>query len=102
MADDERIWFAVAAYNIGMGHVLDAVTLANNDGIKVSKWTHLEPYILKLSHSKYYKKTKYGYARGWETAKYIQNIKQYYDILVFLDSQDKKDTINESGIPKSL
>ena len=102
MADDERIWFAVAAYNIGMGHVLDAVTLAENDGIKVSKWTHLEPYILKLSQSKYYKKTKYGYARGWETAKYIQNIKQYYDILVFLDSQDKKDTINESGIPKSL
>ena len=102
LADDERIWFAVAAYNIGMGHVLDAVTLAQNDGIKVSKWTHLEPYILKLSQSKYYKKTKYGYARGWETAKYIQNIKQYYDILVFLDSQDKKDTINESGIPKSL
>ena len=102
LADDERIWFAVAAYNIGMGHVLDAVNLAKNDGIKVSKWTHLEPYILKLSHSKYYKKTKYGYARGWETAKYIQNIKQYYDILVFLDSQDKKDTINESGIPKSL
>ena len=102
LADDERIWFAVAAYNIGMGHVLDAVTLAKNDGIKVSKWTHLEPYILKLSQSKYYKKTKYGYARGWETAKYIQNIKQYYDILVFLDSQDKKDTTNESGIPKSL
>ena len=102
LADDERIWFAVAAYNIGMGHVLDAVTLAQNDGIKVSKWTHLEPYILKLSQSKYYKKTKYGYARGWETAKYIQNIKRYYDILVFLDSQDKKDTINESGIPKSL
>ena len=31
---------------------------AENDGIKVSKWTHLEPYILKLSQSKYYKKTK--------------------------------------------
>ncbi len=100
--DDEKIWFAVAAYNIGMGHVLDALNLADNDGIKVSKWTHLEPYILKLSQSKYYKKTKYGYARGWETAKYIQNIKQYYDILVFLDSQDKKDKINEAGIPKSL
>ena len=102
LANDERIWFAVAAYNIGMGHVLDAINLAESDGISVNKWTHLEPYILKLSQSKYYKKTKYGYARGWETAKYIQNIKQYYDILKFLDSQDNKDTINESGIPKSL
>ena len=102
LADDERIWFAVAAYNIGMGHVTDAIELAEMDGIKVSKWTHLEPYILKLSQSQYYKKTKYGYARGWETAKYIQNIRRYYDILVFLDSQDKKGTINESGIPKSL
>ncbi len=100
--EDEKIWFAVASYNIGMGHILDAIDLATKDGIKASKWIHLEPYVLRLSQSKFYKKTKYGYARGWETVKYIQNIRQYYDILVFLDSQDNKDIINESGIPKSL
>ncbi len=43
-----------------------------------------------LSQSEYYRQTKYGYARGWETVKYVQNIKQYYDILTFLDSQDKE------------
>ena len=100
--EDEKIWFAVAGYNIGMGHVFDAMDLAAKDGIEVSKWIHLEPYILRLSQSKFYKKTKYGYARGWESAKYIQNIRQYYDILVFLDSQDNNKTTEESGIPKSL
>ena len=59
-----------------------------------------KPSLLKLSQSKYYKKTKYGYARGWETVKYVQNIRQYYDILVFLDSQDN--VINNKEIDDKI
>ena len=33
---------------------------------------------------------KYGYARGWEAVQYIENVKQYYDIITFLDNKDKK------------
>ena len=32
---------------------------------------------------------KYGYARGWEAVQYIENVKQYYDIISFLDDKDK-------------
>ena len=99
----DRIWFAIASYNIGFKHIEDAMQMANEDNVDSGDWTVLEPYILKLSQSKYYKKTKYGYARGWETLKYVQNIRQYYDILVFLDSQDN--TINkqiDNGIPDTL
>ena len=85
---EDKIWYAVAAYNIGFGHVIDAIDMAKRDNKIISDWKSLKPYLLKLSQSKYYKKTKYGYARGWETVKYVQNIRQYYDILVFLDSQD--------------
>ena len=49
----------------------------------------MKPFFLQLSKAKYYKTTKYGYARGWEALKYVQNIRQYYDILVFLDSHDR-------------
>ena len=101
---EERLWFAIASYNIGFGHVEDAIALAKKNGVIVNDWTSIEPFILKLSQSKYYKQTKYGYARGWETVKYVQNIRQYYDILVFLDSQDnvidKEDSNNK--IPGSL
>ena len=102
--DKDKIWFAIAAYNIGYGHIIDAIDLAKKDNKVVSDWKSIEPYLLKLSQSRYYKKTKYGYARGWETVKYVQNIRQYYDILVFLDSQDNIINNNQSDnkIPSTL
>ena len=100
--DNEKKWFAIAAYNIGLGHVKDAIMLATKDGVDIRKWSDIEPYILMLSQSEYYKQTKYGYARGWETVKYVQNIKQYYDIIVFLDSQDKGVDEKDQEIPKTL
>jgi len=98
--EEDKIWYAVAAYNIGFGHVIDAIDMAKMDGQIISDWKSLKPYLLKLSQSKYYKKTKYGYARGWETVKYVQNIRQYYDILVFLDSQDN--IINNKEIDDTI
>ena len=100
--ESEKKWFAIAAYNIGLGHLNDAIELARQDNIQVRKWIDVEPYILKLSQSRFYKQTKYGYARGWETVKYVQNIRQYYDILVFLDSQDDKFEQKDNEIPNSL
>ena len=100
--ENEKKWFAIAAYNIGLGHVEDAVKLATKNGIQINKWSDIEPYILMLSQSEYYRQTKYGYAIGWETVKYVQNIKQYYDILTFLDSQDKEVDEKDQEIPKTL
>jgi len=100
--ENEKKWFAIAAYNIGLGHVEDAIKLAAKNGTQINKWSDIEPYILMLSQSEYYRQTKYGYARGWETVKYVQNIKQYYDILVFLDSQDKEVDEKDQEIPKTL
>jgi len=55
----------------------------------------LKTYLYKLNQKKYYKKMKYGYARGWEAVQYIENVKQYYDIITFLDNKDKK---SENGL----
>ena len=74
--------------------------MAKRDGVVITDWKSIKPYLLRLSQSKYYKKTKYGYARGWETVKYVQNIRQYYDILVFIDSQD--DVINNKPIDEKI
>ena len=102
--NEDKIWYAIAAYNIGYGHVIDAIEMAKRENIIITDWKSLKPYLLRLSQSRYYKKTKYGYARGWETVKYVQNIRQYYDILVFVDSQD--DVINnketDNKIPSTL
>ena len=79
---DDRIWFALAAYNVGFGHLLDARKLARDLGKSPSTWHDLKEVLPLLSQKKYYKKLKYGYARGAEPVKYIDRIRYYQDVLV--------------------
>lgn len=79
---EDRIWFALAAYNVGFGHILDARKLARDLGKSPSSWHDLKKVLPLLSQKKYYKKLKYGYARGIEPVKYIRRIRYYQDVLV--------------------
>ena len=88
--DDTQLNLMLASYNLGSGHVDDVVSLLTKDKININYWNNLRKYLLKLSKKKFYKKMKYGYARGWEAVQYIENVKQYYDIISFLEEKDKK------------
>ncbi|NOX35838.1 MAG: membrane-bound lytic murein transglycosylase MltF [Deltaproteobacteria bacterium] len=79
--DYERILFALASYNIGYGHVTDAIQIGKKMGLDETKWQNLKTTLPLLSKSKYYKKTRYGYARGWEPVQYVERILTYFDIL---------------------
>ncbi|WP_300458488.1 membrane-bound lytic murein transglycosylase MltF [Desulfobacula sp.] len=79
--DYEKILFALASYNIGYGHVLDAIQIARDMGMDETKWQNLKTTLPLLSKSKYYEKTRYGFARGWEPVQYIARILTYFDIL---------------------
>ena len=85
-----RTNLALASYNAGPNHVNDILLLAKNNNDDVENWNVLKSYLYKLNQKKYYKKMKYGYARGWEAVQYIENVKQYYDIITFLDNKDKR------------
>ncbi|GGI67922.1 membrane-bound lytic murein transglycosylase F [Shewanella gelidii] len=85
--ENQRIWFALASYNIGMGHVEDARKLAENMGLNPSAWRDVKQVLPLLQQRQYYQKTRYGYARGSEAAHYVDNIRRYYDTMVWLDSQ---------------
>ena len=71
----------MASYNIGYGQVTDAIQIAREMGLDETKWQNLKTTLPLLSKSKYYKKTKYGYARGWEPVQYVERILTYFDIL---------------------
>lgn len=73
--------FALASYNVGYGHVRDAQAIARQQGMDINKWTSLEKTLPLLSKQKYYKHTRYGYARGQEPVTYVERILTYYDIL---------------------
>jgi len=73
----QRIKFTMAAYNCGYGHVVDARTLALEEGIDMYRWDDcVEETILKLSYPEYYNKPdiKYGYVRGIEPYTYVRQV----------------------------
>lgn len=79
--DDEKIWFALAAYNMGYGHILDARKLTAMQKGNPDRWMDVKSRILLLSKKKYYTTTTYGYARGYEAYRYVENIRRYYQSL---------------------
>ncbi|MDD2651796.1 MAG: membrane-bound lytic murein transglycosylase MltF [Sulfurimonas sp.] len=84
---EERLKFALAAYNIGLGHVFDAQKLAQQLGLNQNSWTDLKVVLPLLSQKKYYKTLKHGYARGSEAVRYVDAIYDYRDILQKIDSE---------------
>jgi len=79
--DPDRTWFALAAYNIGMGHLEDARVLTERQGGDPHLWPEVMQRLPLLQQSKYYKTLRYGYARGSEPVTYVQNIRHYRNIL---------------------
>ena len=77
----DRTWFALAAYNVGMGHVYDARELATRLDKNPDSWNDVSEVLPLLTKKKYYKTVKHGYARGREPVNYVLRIRNYHDIL---------------------
>jgi membrane-bound lytic murein transglycosylase F len=82
---DERMWFTLAAYNAGHGHVQDARRLARQKGWDGDRWfDNTENAMLLLSKKQYAGKARHGYVRGIEPVSYVRNIRQRYRAYVEL------------------
>jgi membrane-bound lytic murein transglycosylase F len=89
--EDERIWFALAAYNMGYAHMLDARRLTLKQGGNPDSWADVKLRLPMLSQKRYYAQTTYGYARGHEAYNYVENIRKYQISLVgYLQEQEKR------------
>ena len=83
----DRMWFTLAAYNAGQGHIKDARRLARQKGWNPNRWfNHVEKALLLLSKPKYAKQARHGYVRGHEPVKYVQQIKNRYEAYVLMGS----------------
>ena len=88
--ESQRMWFALASYNIGYAHIEDARKLAESMELNPNAWRDLKKVLPLLQKRKYYQKTRYGYARGSEAVHYVDSIRRYYDTLVWVDNQSKQ------------
>ncbi len=79
--EPDRTWFAVAAYNVGFGHLEDARILTQQQGRNPDRWEDVRQALPLLSQERWYTRTKRGYARGWEPVRYVDNVQAYLNIL---------------------
>lgn len=80
--EKERINFILAAYNAGPGHVLDAMHLAEKNGMDPQKWEgNVALWLLKKSDPRYYNDevVKSGYFRGTESVAFVSEILDRYE-----------------------
>lgn len=84
IAEPDRTWMALAAYNVGMGHVEDARVLTERQGGDPDSWQEVKQRLPLLRNERYYQNTRYGYARGAvQSVIYVRHIRRYYDLLVW-------------------
>jgi membrane-bound lytic murein transglycosylase F len=77
----DRLWFALAAYNLGMGHLRGARTFAPGLKRDPYSWVDMKQVLPLMSRPEYYEKLKSGRARGGEAVILVENVRNYYDVL---------------------
>jgi membrane-bound lytic murein transglycosylase F len=82
IAEPDRTWLALAAYNIGLGHLQDARRLTERLGKNPDSWRDVKEVLPLIAKGKYAKTLQHGYARGGEARALAENVRIYYDILV--------------------
>jgi membrane-bound lytic murein transglycosylase F len=76
---EDRLWFALAAYNAGLGHVTDARRLAAELGKDPNTWTGgLEDVLPLLRKAEYHRRAEHGYCRCLMPVHYVRKIRDRY------------------------
>lgn len=81
IAEPDRTWLALAAYNVGYGHLEDARVLTQMRGKNPDSWQDVRANLPLLAQEKWYTRVKRGYARGWEPVRFVDNVRAYLDVL---------------------
>lgn len=105
ITEPDNVWMAMASYNVGFYHVEDARIITRKLKKNPNLWIDVRESLPLLAKRKWYKQTRFGYARGWEPVRYVENIRSYYDILKWVDdNKDESAPIPEEflKIPNSL
>jgi len=88
VGEPDRTWMALAAYNVGFNHIKDARLIVDWQGGNRDTWVDLSKALPLLAQKNWYTRVPYGYARGWEPVLYVNNIRAYYELLIWLTESE--------------
>ncbi|RTR01125.1 membrane-bound lytic murein transglycosylase MltF [Halomonas nitroreducens] len=87
---EDRLFMALAAYNVGLGHLYDARRIVESRGSDPDAWADVRDALPLLQEREWFSKTRHGYARGGEPVIYVRNIRRYYEILAYVDRSQQQ------------
>ena len=79
--EPDRLWLALAAYNLGMGHLNAARHIAKTLNVDPDSWYEMKKVLPLLAKPEYYRRLKSGRGRGGEAVILTENVRGYADIL---------------------
>ncbi len=94
-----RTWLALAAYNVGMGHLDDARRLTEMRAGDPDSWTDVKSVLPLLAEREWYEQTRYGYARGAEPVTFVSQVRTYYDLLLRITDREPGEIVERFGRP---
>ncbi len=77
----DRMWLALAGYTLGFGHLEDGRILTQRQGGNPDKWADVKKRLPLLAQQRWHSTTKHGYAPGPDAVTYVDNIRNYYEML---------------------
>lgn len=93
IAYPDRLWLALAAYNVGPSHLEDARILTQKRGGNPDRWSEVREHLPLLADPKWYKQTRYGHARGHEPVQFVDRVRVFYRALRKLESDEAPDQV---------
>ena len=82
ITEAERSNMALAAYNIGRGHLEDARILAQRLHLNPDSWLAVKKTLLLLNNPKYFTTLKGGYANGGTAVIFVESVRDYERVLM--------------------
>ncbi|WP_447555312.1 membrane-bound lytic murein transglycosylase MltF [Vreelandella sp. EE22] len=96
---EDRLYMAMAAYNVGLGHLYDARDIARRRGGNPDIWADVREALPLLQQRQWYSQTQYGFARGGEPVIYVRNIRRYYEMLSYVErSRQQFFRLDQTGL----
>jgi membrane-bound lytic murein transglycosylase F len=95
--EPDRTWLALASYNVGYGHLEDARVLAQMQGRNPDSWDDVRQFLPLLAQPQWHTRVKRGYARGWEPAKFVEQVRGYLAVLEWKDPASATASLEKSA-----
>jgi membrane-bound lytic murein transglycosylase F len=90
--------FALATYNVGLGHMADARRLVIDQNRNPNEWENVADALLMLMQRRYYQNARYGYKRGIETVRYVKEILNRYQMYNKVALYAERNNLRDPGI----